>query len=69
VTLLVDNIDIIRRRTQALIDESKDVYLEVNTEEAKYMLQLRHQNTGLNHDITLRSRCFGLYIMILPCFR
>jgi hypothetical protein len=34
-----------------LIDASKEVGLEVNTEKTKYMLLSRHQNARQNHDI------------------
>jgi hypothetical protein len=53
-----DGIDIIRNNTEALIDTSKKVDLEVNTEKTKYMLLSRHQNAGQNHDIKTANRCF-----------
>jgi hypothetical protein len=43
---------------QTLIDASKEVGLDVNTEETKYMLLSRHQNAGQNHDIKIGNRCF-----------
>jgi hypothetical protein len=46
VNLLDDNIDTTKRNTQSLIDASKKVGLEVNTNETKYMLLSRHQNAG-----------------------
>jgi hypothetical protein len=46
VNLLGDNINIIKENTQTLIDASKEVGLEVNTEKTKYMLLSRHQNAG-----------------------
>jgi hypothetical protein len=49
VNLLGDNIDTTKKNT-ALIDASKEVGLEVNTEKTKYMLLSRHQNAGKNHD-------------------
>jgi hypothetical protein len=36
---------------ETLMDDSKEVGLEVNTEKTKYMLLSRHQNSGKNHDI------------------
>jgi hypothetical protein len=50
VNLLGDHIDAIKRSTHTLIDASKEVGLEVNTEKTKYMLLSRHQNAGQNHD-------------------
>jgi hypothetical protein len=51
VNLLGDNRDTIKRNTRTLIDASKEVGLEGNTEKTKYMLLSRHQNAGQNHDI------------------
>jgi hypothetical protein len=45
VNLLGDNIDTITN-TQTLIDASKELGLEVNTEKTKYKLLSRHQNAG-----------------------
>jgi hypothetical protein len=47
MNLLGDNIDTIKKKTHILIDPSKEVGLEVNTEKTKYMLLSRHQNEGL----------------------
>ncbi|PNF23216.1 hypothetical protein B7P43_G02735 [Cryptotermes secundus] len=58
VNLLGDNVDTIKKNTQTLIDASKEVGLEVNTEKTKYMLLSRHQNAGQNHDIKIGNRCF-----------
>jgi hypothetical protein len=54
VNLLGDNIDTIKKNTQTLIDTSKKVGLEVNTEETKYTLLSHHQNAGQNQ----ANRCF-----------
>jgi hypothetical protein len=51
VTVLKDSIDNIKRNTETLIDASKEVCLEVNTEKTKYILLSRHQSAGQNHDI------------------
>jgi hypothetical protein len=51
VNLLGDNIDTINKNTQTSIAASKEVGLEVNTENTKYMLLSRHQNAGQNHDM------------------
>jgi hypothetical protein len=44
--ILGDNIDTIKKNTQTLIDASKEIGLEVNTEKTKYMSLSHHQNTG-----------------------
>jgi hypothetical protein len=49
--LLVVNINIIKKSTEALLDVSKEVGLDVNTEKTKYMLMYHHQNAGKNRNI------------------
>jgi hypothetical protein len=44
VNLLGDNIDIIQKNTETLIDSSKEVGLEIN-------VLSRHQNVGQNQDL------------------
>jgi hypothetical protein len=46
VSLLGDNIDTIKKNTETVIDASKEVGLEINVEETKYMLISRRQNVG-----------------------
>jgi hypothetical protein len=46
VNILADNIVTIKKNTQILIDASKEIGLEVNTERTKYMLLSCHQNAG-----------------------
>jgi hypothetical protein len=49
VNLLGDNIDTLKKNTETLMDASKEVGLEVNTEKTKSC----HQNVGQNHDIRI----------------
>jgi hypothetical protein len=42
-----------KTNTDTLIEASKEVDLEVNTEKTKYMLLSPHQNAGQNHDIKI----------------
>jgi hypothetical protein len=58
VNVLGDNIDIIKKNTQTLIDTCKEVGLEANMEKTKYMLLSRHQNARKNHYIKIENRCF-----------
>jgi hypothetical protein len=44
VNLLDDDIDTIKNNVETLIETSKKVGLEVNTEKTKYMLLSHHQN-------------------------
>jgi hypothetical protein len=56
VSLLGDNIDTIERNTEALIDASKEVGLEM--EKTKYMFLSHHHNGGKNRDIKIANRSF-----------
>jgi hypothetical protein len=48
----------IKKITQALIVTSKEVGLEVNAENTKYMLMSRRYNAGQNHNIKIANRSF-----------
>jgi hypothetical protein len=57
VNLLGDNIDIIKKNTQTMIDASKEFGLGVNADRTKYMLLSHHQNAEQNHDMKIKNRC------------
>jgi hypothetical protein len=44
-------VDTIKKNIENLIDASKEVDLEVNTEKTKFVLLPRHQNAGQNRDM------------------
>jgi hypothetical protein len=46
VNLLGENISIIKKHTEALLDASKKVGLEVNADKTKYNFMSCHQTTG-----------------------
>jgi hypothetical protein len=58
VNLLGYNLDTIKKNTETLIDASKEVGLEINVEENKYMLLTRQQNVGQNRDIQIAKKSF-----------
>jgi hypothetical protein len=58
VNLLGRNIDTIKKNTETLIDESKEVGLKINVEKTKCMLLSCHQNVGQNGDIETANRSF-----------
>jgi hypothetical protein len=58
VNILGENIDTIQKNTEALLDASKEVGLEVNPEKTKYMLVSRCQKAGQRHSIKMGNRSF-----------
>jgi hypothetical protein len=58
VNLMEDSINAINRNTETLIEVSKEVGLEVNIENTKYMLVSHDQNSDQNRDIKIRNRSF-----------
>jgi hypothetical protein len=59
MSLLGDNVDIVEKNTETLIDvSSKEVGLEVNTENTKHLFMSGHQNPGQNHYINRAIRSF-----------
>jgi hypothetical protein len=48
VNLLGDNIETIKKNTEAFSNASKEVGIEVNVEKTKYMLVSCHQNASQN---------------------
>jgi hypothetical protein len=58
VHLLVDNINTIKKNTEALTDISKEAGLEVNTKRTKQTLISRHQHAGQNHKIKTANTPF-----------
>jgi hypothetical protein len=51
-------LDTIKESTETLIDTSKEVGLEVNTDKTKYKLLSCHQNAGQSHDMKIANRSF-----------
>jgi hypothetical protein len=58
VNLLGGNINSIKKGTEAPIDVSKEVALEVNTDKTKYIYRSDHQNASQNHIIKTANRYF-----------
>jgi hypothetical protein len=49
----------IKKNAETLINVSKELGLEIKTEETKYMLLSSHQNAGQNPDIKVAKMLFG----------
>jgi len=57
-----ENINIIKKNT-ALLQYSREVGLEVNTENAKYMVGSPHQNVGQNQNVLIFNECGKVKIL------
>jgi hypothetical protein len=53
-----ENIDTIKKNTEALLGARKEVVLEVKPEKTKYMLTSRSQKTGQKHSVKIVNRSF-----------
>jgi hypothetical protein len=58
VNLLGENIYIIKKNAKALLDASKEIDLEVNSEKTKYMFMFRHQTAEQSNYIRVANKSF-----------
>jgi hypothetical protein len=59
VNILEENVNTIKKNTEAVLDNNTQVVVEVKTEKTMYMFVSRYQNAGQYFDLKLRntSKC------------
>jgi hypothetical protein len=55
---LGESINIIKKNAEALLDASKEIGLEVNSERTKYMFMSCHQTAGQSNDMRVANKSF-----------
>jgi hypothetical protein len=56
--VMAENVDTLKENTEALLDASKEVGIEVNQEKTKFKLMLRRQMRVQKHSIKIANRSF-----------
>jgi hypothetical protein len=58
INLLGENINIVKKNAETLLDASKEIGLEVNSEKTKYMFMSYHQTAGQSNYIRVANKSF-----------
>jgi hypothetical protein len=59
INLLSHNINTITEDTETLLEVSRDIGLEINAENTKYMIMSRHLKSGQNQNIRMANKSFA----------
>jgi hypothetical protein len=59
VNLLDDSINTTKENTESILKASRDVGMEINAENTKYMIMSRHPNSGQNQNIRIANESFA----------
>jgi hypothetical protein len=58
VNLLGDSINIIRENSRSLLEDIRDIGIEINAQKTKYMIMFRHPISGQNQNIRMVNESF-----------
>jgi hypothetical protein len=58
VNLLGDSVNTVKENSETLLEASRDIGLEINAEQTKYMIMSRYLNSGQNHNIRIYNELF-----------
>jgi hypothetical protein len=58
VNLLGNSVNTIKENTGTILEASRDVSLEINAEETKYVIIFHHPNSGQNQNIRIVTESF-----------